>query len=328
MPCPSCNENNPLYEYTCRKCYSKGIRYRCRVCRKFATGRYSIGGDLTCLECIKENDNKGCLVTDNPSYWDFYENLYQHPNGQWYSYKFKPIQSYHSSIIKKISGSLSDDMCGFELEIVPTIDREDLAKEIMNIGDLYCEEDSSLDEGGFEIISGYGDLDKILYLSDRLSRVLQGKSESHNTSCCGLHVHLSKRDQLTNAKMNVFWNDSDNKNFLRPFARRWGVRFSSVDPSKNKQRYSENDINHLLDNPDKYRIINIKDDTLEVRAFRGTTNPRTLKSCIELAWFSYDYCSNPLTSDQLHWESFLNWLPNESRFIKQYALSKGIIPCV
>jgi hypothetical protein len=277
--------------------------------------------DYVCEDC----QDDGCEPVDD-NYWHPYENLFRHSDGEWYTYKeVGAINDYHDSDISRIPGSSSGNYVGFELEIVPKHDRNELAEEVYEIGELHCEEDSSLDDEGFEIISNYGDLSKVLHLASELSNLLKGNAYSHDTSCCGLHVHLTKSDEFNNAKMIVFWNDPDNRSFIKLFARRESRNYAAFDGNKNKKTLpkNSNECQSFNYQDDKYKAVRVTSKgTIEVRAFKGTIRKETLLACIELAYYSYEYCKIVNSGEDLTYQKFLNWLPEGSKHIKPYLEEK------
>src|SRR5690606_12617743 len=93
--------------------------------------------------------------------------------------------------------------------------------------------------------------------------------------------------------------------------------YARRDPGKNKEELEDGE--DVLDSlySDHYGIISLGDYTVEVRAFRGTIAKPRLLACIELAYYSYEYCAkDDVYAKDLTWESFMQWLPEESKYIK------------
>jgi hypothetical protein len=293
---------------TCSYCHSTTLNY---------IEGYDV--DIVCEKCQTTG-----TIPEDCNTWHPYENLFKHRNGKWHTYKQRFIVPYHSSEIKKIPESIGDVYCGFELEIVPVVNRNNLAIDILDIGNLTCEEDSSLDEGGFEIISNYGDLDTIINLAKKVSNTIGERALSHDTECCGLHIHLTKPDSYICAKMSVFWNDIVNKDFIKNIARRYSQDYAYMDPEKNRSRFQNKEYHTLLYFQDKYGIINIKESTIEIRAFKGTTKLDRLLANIETAWYTLEYCKRDVTASELNWKCFVNWLEKtgKSKFIFPYLDSR------
>ena len=339
--CPSCYSDLPACDHCSEIVPSVDDNNHCEDCAKdFCECRYcgeTVSNDYVCYDDDGDNvceacQESGCIPEDSSS-WFSYDNLYLHESeGNYYTYEeSRSIGQYHYSETCKISSSRSGKYCGFELEIIPNDDRDELATEILELKDLHCEEDSSLDDDGFEIISNYGDIDDVLHLASELSNTLKGNAKSHDTDCCGLHVHLTKTNDFDNAKMIVFWNDPDNRKFIKKFTRRESKDYAAFDSDKSKKNLPKEDFEEFNTQDCKYKSVRITyKGTIEVRAFKGTTLKTTLLACIELAYYSYEYCKTVTSGEDLTYQKFVNWLPEESVHIKPYIASKnfGDLLCV
>jgi hypothetical protein len=328
--CEDCYNDLPTCEHCEETVQEVNSNNHCTDCEDHYTDCGLCSCNVAVNECVTDSDSdyvcescqeNGCIPEDSSDWYD-YDNLYQHRDGEWYTYaETKTINSYHDSVLEQIKGSYSGRYCGFELEILPKIDRDELAEEIYELGNLHCEEDSSLDEGGFEIISNYGDINDVLHIASELSNLLKGNAISHDTDCCGLHIHLTKSNDFDNAKMIVFWNDPENRAFIKMFARRESESYAAFDSKKNKKTLPKQDFYRFNDS-DKYQAVRVASQTIEVRAFKGTTLKSTLLACIELAYYSYEYCKSVNSGEDLTYTKFLEWLPEESIHIKPYFESK------
>jgi hypothetical protein len=106
------------------------------------------------------------------------------------------------------------------MEINRDHDRSERAEHILDKigytpdGTKYCllENDGSL-SNGFEMVTGYSGLEHTRQLEFFKSRLSGAKS--HNTSTCGLHVHICKSDMslLHASKMVLFVNDARQPRF-------------------------------------------------------------------------------------------------------------------
>jgi hypothetical protein len=143
---------------------------------------------------------------------------------------------------------------------------------------VYFEADGSLTHG-FEIISNPMGLDSHYELWSALAdRDLVRGMRSHNTSTCGLHVHVSRKNMHTMQinKMNVFLNHPDNQDLIKAVARRYDVNYARIAQKKlsNAHKYD-------IERRDALNITN--DHTVEFRIFKGTLIHDTLLSAIEFA---------------------------------------------
>jgi len=243
-----------------------------------------------------------------PTHPDYVENIYE----------------YHEVSGQLIEGARSTDWIGVELEIVPTIDRYELAEKIYlaGSGKLFLSEDRSLkyatdrygypvgSSDGFEIVTDYGDLSQVIHVCENVSKTIEGKAVSEETECCGLHVHLSRNEapQLNVGRMVIFWNSKKNKDFLNLFTRRSDSNFAK---SKDVEGKSAFDLD--LSWGDRYELVNLTNPrTLELRGFRGATDKETLLACIELASATWSFArDNNVADTELTHERFIRWLVDQ-----------------
>lgn len=233
--------------------------------------------------------------------------------------------------------NIHDINVGFELEILPINDRDHLAAKILDLQYFICEEDGSLpDYEGFEIISHYGSLNRVLKLASDLVKELDGEVYDNVRDEYGLHIHVSNRKcEYTNAKMVVLWNDEENRQFITDIAKRDCTSdYFYANPSLSKARLKSTRSASMIDMyPDsRYSIVNINNNTVEVRAFKSRIDEIELLACIELAYYSYEYCSlSNVHADNLNWIQFLEWIgannkaPNLKKFrLRNESLTVGV----
>lgn len=258
-------------------------------------------------------------VPEDSEYWYSYDDLYEHSNGFYYTYEeiIDGLKSYHSGTRVKLEGSDSGKYVGFELEVESENNRKCSVDKVKH-EDLYLEQDGSLNHMGFEIITKYGDLNPVLELAEHIVSEIGDCCKSHYGENCGLHVHVSKIDcRMTNAKMLVFWNQKSNKDFVELFARRYDSQYCMVSD------IGEEDLEITSNIFPRHSIVNVCFNTVEVRAFRGTLRLSTLLACIELAYYSYEYCK-VCNGSRLHYSYFLQWLKGQdSNYIFPYLERKG-----
>lgn len=195
---------------------------------------------------------------------------------------------------KKIDGENEDLYLGIELEC----DGGDFDGSDFNCyEEIHFEEDGSLSNQGVEMIS----LPMTLKYHQRfdwekiLSVLVEQGFKSHNTDCCGLHVHMSRWaiPATTIAKMDVFINRA--KEFWTLIARRDHVYNGNFDTSKNldftrclycsTSRCPEKmaDKFDYGKGYDRYTPVNVCNRaTVEIRIFRGTLKYQTFMGTIEI----------------------------------------------
>jgi hypothetical protein len=142
----------------------------------------------------------------------------------------------------------------------------------------YFESDGSLTRG-FEIITQPLGLDKHAelwkWLSD--SQHIVKYLRSHDTSTCGLHVHVSKAGltKMQISKMVAFVNHPDNYSFIQKIARRSSSTYAAV-------RFDKKASNAYRTGVSRYEAVNLENrSTVEFRIFRGTLKYDTLMTAIE-----------------------------------------------
>lgn len=200
------------------------------------------------------------------------------------------IRSYHSNgdsyyQVDSAWSKANKRHFGVELEVECQADREESAQQIHDWfatnrpanEQLFYEEDGSLNEG-FEMISQPMGLDKHREIWKWVEQKnLIRNLRSHNTSTCGLHVHVSKAGltALTISKAVCFVNNPSNKALIKAIARRYSsgyCRAKHVTLADGAKR------------GDKYEMINLnKSQTIEFRIFRGSLNYNAIQASIEFS---------------------------------------------
>ena len=230
---------------------------------------------------------------------------------------------------------------GLELEIEVNEDysRQEKAEMILNnigthIDDknnryTYClaEDDGSLNYG-FEIVTGYTGLDVHEKQLAYFKKPIRGL-KSHDTSTCGLHIHIDKRHVTLNhaTKMILFMNDSGNQKLIKTIARRSSNRFCKVlnkkaDYSwlKSAKRASDPLCNL---NEDRYECLNFQNDkTIEFRLFKGTLKFESIMSCLEFTYATWFFCKDNGYQD-LTIENFIKFICNpqnrsDTKYLRAY----------
>jgi|GEM_PF-6207921 len=261
------------------------------------------------------------------------------------------IGEYHSSrqILGHIPSSYDDRkprvLLGLELEIEVDDDRSETAQKLLNglgeyQGETYalCEGDASLDHG-FEMVTAYTGLDvhqeQLSFFKDDLYKPLKG-AKSHDTSTCGLHVHICKSDMTTlqGAKMILFINDQANERLIKAIARRdssyGSIKNKSDDKSWLKESLEVNGKRSQLRrlNRDRYEALNFQNDrTVEFRLFKGSLKYETIMACLEFTYATWFFCREASTKN-LTIDCFLKFIcANENRkdtkFLRAFLKSKG-----
>jgi hypothetical protein len=200
---------------------------------------------------------------------------------------------------------------GVELEVErrddSTQDLHDIARALLEAGNgtgarqMFAEHDGSLNDG-FELISQPMGLDghRVLW-SHVLNSSAVRELRSHDTTTCGLHVHVTRAglSRLQIAKAVVFLNDPRNEQFIRAIARRYGNGYCKL---KNVR------MGGAASSHDRYEMLNLTSSrTVEFRLFRGTLRAGTVLACIEFAHALLEWAKDA-ACNAITWQSFVTWL--------------------
>jgi hypothetical protein len=239
------------------------------------------------------------------------------------------IRGYHSS---KSDFSFKRDewttkhrrFLGVELEVESngSDNKARIAKRIheaVNSGGrkVFFERDGSLSDG-FEMVTNPMSLPALRDLFTFLNTDLIKGLRSHNTSSCGLHIHVSK-DNLTALqiqKVVAFVNSPANEWFIRGLARRYSTGFCRVmDKKVGKGIHASHD---------RYEAVNVTNNkTIEFRIFRGSLKYEAVVAAMEFCHAILEFCRPANTGiNQLSAGAFLSFcatqLAVETRVMRNY----------
>lgn len=286
--CNDCSE----WEYSVKGLRTYHEENICRVCAQYNYrwseyyGSYVYGDDAR--DALDRNGNRVVIYYDDDDFsYDDDDDEYHH-----YDYSPEPqiIGNYHSS--KRYHRPILDEWSlranrffGVELEVELRGDRVDRTgkarqlNDVINDGDIgsrvFFENDGSLNSG-FEIVSQpmslpmHRDVWQWLNNKDAVANL-----RSHNTSTCGLHVHVSRAGltKLQIAKMVTFVNDPANEQLIRAIARRYAEGYCKIKEKKlGSAHYSS----------DRYEAINVTGEkTIEFRIFKGSLKYESVVAALE-----------------------------------------------
>lgn len=329
----------------------------CEDCNNYfewESGRHTYDGDYrVCDSCIEDNytysDSRDTYIT-NSDYEDDQEEQDREER------EYENIGGYHSS--KRNLGHIpsSYDMrtprvlLGLELEIEVADDycKDSKAGELIdamsdyrdedNIRHTYClmEEDGSLDHG-FEMVTAYTGLDVHKAQLQYFKQKSKGLT-SHNTSTCGLHVHVCKSSMTTlhGAKLVLFINDPANIKLVGDIARRTDASYSQIKNKKDDKHWLKDSVHSSKDrdeqlrrmNSDRYEALNFKNEkTIEFRLFKGTLKYETMIACLEFSFACWHFTASASASE-LTTSKFLEFIcmpehRKDTRFLRAYLKEKG-----
>jgi hypothetical protein len=310
------------------------------ICRECIDSHYTFSDyhdawlhNDTCCDGIGEDGNEVYFHTDCDDF------SYNDDDGVYYHYNYergsKLINSYHTAknrgLYKKIQSdwtARNNRFMGIELEVeIRSRDtkRGDIAERlnaVLNDGAVgsraHFEEDGSL-TSGFEIITNPMGLDTHTefwtWLQDKdLIRGLR----SHDTSTCGLHIHVSRRgmNRLQIAKINTFVNHPDNAELISKVARRYSSSYARISQKKLSTAYYE---------ADRYDAVNLNNSqTIEFRIFKGTLKYESLMAAVEFvnAVVNFTMPASP-AGFNLSTERFMRFIESfpvrgETKFLRSY----------
>lgn len=255
------------YTYLCSYCYRNHYT-RCTNCNSLIHNddAYQLDGEDYCHECYDEERDKCQHIHD-------------------YSYKPEPI--FYGD---------SNRYFGVELEIDGAGKDDEYAEEMLDIANndgeyIYIKSDGSLDDG-MELVSHPMTLDyhKDYCWEDIMHKAVSLGYRSHQTSTCGLHIHINRtafsdnREEQDEVISRILYFVEHHWNEMLKFSRRseytmnrWAARYGYEHTPKaimDKAKKGNNG---------RYAAVNLCNyHTVEFRMFRGTLKYNTFIAAIEL----------------------------------------------
>lgn len=226
---------------------------------------------------------------------------------------------------------------------------------------MKAEHDGSL-TAGFEMITGYTGLDTHEKVIKALSELDVWKSmRSHNTSTCGLHVHLDRKEMspLHCMKLQAFVNSAQNAELWKCVARRYDANYARFHVNhnwvqqttrgfmaliRNQASRQGRSIQAVLKSPrtdcgavirmiqdQRYSALNWQNEhTVEFRMFKGSTKFNTIMACLEMAYAAWQFTRvTPVT--RLSVEDFMAFICSpahrkDTRHLRAYLHAKRYKP--
>jgi hypothetical protein len=218
--------------------------------------------------------------------------------------------------------------------------RADVVRHVFGVlGDVcYLKHDGSLSDG-CEIVTHPMSPDYFANLSafDDVLRTLRGWGcNSWNGHRCGFHVHLSRDAFVSSSHLFAFaLFFYRNREQIRTLS---GRRDYELDrwASLNAHQGNTDDYPRLIDKvrgrntSTRYSAVNLtNDETVEVRVFRGSLRPETLRGCVDLCVAAFHYTSALSSRDVrdgfLSWETFRRFADSASfPFLSDLAARRGV----
>jgi hypothetical protein len=314
----------------CRQCidnhYTYSNYYDAYVHQDYARTAYDSDGDEVTIHC--DDDDFAFSYDDDEYHHRSYDNR-RHLIRDYHSAKrndsFKFIES---DWVKR-----NNRYMGVELEIECRDSKYDAVERLNNVlndGDIgrrvWFENDGSLSSSGFEMITNPMGLDTHADLWAWLQDKNLTKSlRSHDTSTCGLHIHVSRNNlhDLQLNRINVFLNHPDNAALIKAVARRYATNYARIrEKQMGKAHYAV----------DRYDALNLEnDDTIEFRIFKGTLKHESLMAALEFTNAVVNF-TNPGSPAgfNLSAERFVRFIATpaqraETRYLRSYLKETGFM---
>ena len=345
-------------DYVCDNCIDNGNN-GWRVCddcgHAFDSEREGIltaSGDVVCGICSEnyyycdgcgEYYSEGEIHATDDGYYcdDCYEEHEDEENGELNSYNYKP----QLKIYKTGNEKEKDLYIGFELETEQgssSTSRDTMCKLLnkeINKDDtfIYFKTDSSLNYG-IEVVSHAFTWEYYKENKQKLEKMLKILSEngyrSHDTSTCGLHVHINKKffgntteEQNTNIdKLILFFEYF--KDQIKIFSRRNDFHYCNFLSDKKgitekKAICNLEKIKNIKYSTDRYVTVNIENsNTVEIRVFKGTLKPESFFASLEFV-FNVARVIKENDIDKITFSKVVNYAG--STYIKDYCKERGVV---
>ena len=343
----SINPNTRNERFVCEDCLENYSR--CDCCEEFFTSEEIWASDSCMSVCYSCNsryercEDCGTINYRDNMYYCSDDDCYycgscyeEHSNSYIEDYSYKP---------DPIFLGYSDEQLylGVELEVDNGTNTYNVTKELYDsFEDVYLKHDGSLGNEGFEIVSHPATLEyhmSQLGWNEILNICLANDYRSHDTTTCGLHIHLSRaflgndetEQDLNIAKLiilfEMFWDE-----YIVPFSRRNIAnmeRWASKPTLDYKITDTENEIFDKVKSykhGGRYRAINLENEhTIEFRLFRGTLKFNTfiasLQFVVEITRFAKSVKLNEIFTSK--WSDI--FLYSEFTELKEYLNERNLL---
>ena len=287
-------------EVWCQRCTDHSAHY-CDICESMFSG-YTYGtddSDSTFCEPCFNNETSYCEECDNTyQYGCEIDHQGEDDSRTIHDYSYRPDPRFYRSPSEEFHRLY------FGIEMETEVRGQDYAlrrvaaeyaNKLEGQGLAYLKSDGSL-ECGFEIVT-HPMTHQYYANAESLWEVVRTLKTEYNmmswgTKTCGLHVHISRLGFSGGSHQHRFLQlVYNNKKLYELLAGRsashWAKFDDNVDPITNQKS-----LKHKFDRggSDRYSAVNTNNrNTLEMRIFRGSLNPRFIKSAIDLAHASVEF---------------------------------------
>ena len=322
----------------CRTCADN----ECGVCDHceelvYNNDAYTDDDHFLCPHCYENHytrcEDCGRILRSNDAYYsndyDFCYDCYEKRHSSIHEYSYKPTPIFYGE---------GKRFFGVELEIDHAGKDDDYAEELLDIANeegekIYIKSDGSLDDG-MEIVTHPMSLDYHMnhFCWDKLTaHAIRLGYRSHQTSTCGLHVHVSR--------MGLGENDSEQEDTISRILYFVEAHWNELLKFSRRSEYSMNrwaarhgydhDPKKLLDKAksdrNRYVAVNLcNHNTVEFRLFRGTLKLNTLLATLQLinhiCELAYRLTDHDLQT--MSWSEFVGYVqePELIQYLKERRL--------
>ena len=319
-------------QFYCETCRDNGF-YQCDDCGEWISSHICLSnGNEICYSCYENNgyftcDNCGEIFSNdyiNEHNDEFFcDDCYREITRYIHNYDYKPDFKFHGT---------GHRFFGLEIETDDGENPLEFAEKVStNFNDfIYCVHDGSLSSEGVECVTMPATIEFLketgkLYFEGLRDFARENSYLSHDTSTCGLHIHVS-RDGINDSMIEkmIYLFERNFSDFLKLSRRtrdqlsRWANRYFddyeeiSIDKCKDKMCSSS-----------RYKAINLQNSkTIEFRFFRGTLNVDTILASIELIDNLVDYAKNSQNIENATIIDIIKY--KETDYLIEYAKKRRI----
>jgi hypothetical protein len=254
-------------------------------------------GGIFCEYCY-ENSCSWCEYCE-ASYYDGCPTDHEGAGKYVHDYSYRPDPIFHSK-----EGESTRLYFGVEIETEVRGGDYDALREAAEYAQIlenenvaYLKSDGSL-ECGFEIVSHPMSHSYFIDSANPLWQVVRTLKSDYNmmswgTRTCGLHVHISRAGFNGGTHQHRFlqlvYNNKDLYELLAGRSSSHWAKFDDVINPRDGKKTFMHKVNRDTGS-DRYSAVNTNNrQTLEMRIFKGSLNPRFIKSAVDLAHASVEY---------------------------------------
>lgn len=293
----------------CEDCYNDLNCFRCSSCDSYYSGEEWHDGDL-CSGCDQDENGESIIEEYSTKVNNYNTRMFQRTD----------TDNLKSKLFYGVELEVLANPVACQSDLKTANDSAAAVYNILGKENILIKHDGSLNSNGYEIVTAPMTLNRHKEFWEKFfsSKRDDGKYyapglKSYNTSCCGMHVHISRKAlNLSDiCKLVFFINESMNIPFVEFIAARSMNNYCIV---KNKGFYELNQIakNGRSYSGDRYEAVNLTNrDTVEIRIFRGTVEKVSFFKNIEFVDCLIKFVHNRKSFLKLNYIEFLKFLKKE-----------------